>query len=487
MSRRKKAVLIVLSGALFLEGIDVAMLNVALPAIRAELDLSTPVLSAVVSAYVLGYAGFMLLGGRAADLFGRRRMFLLSLSAFILFSGLGGLATEGWVLILSRFATGIAAAFMTPAGLSLVTTNFPEGPQRNKAVLIYSATGSAGFSLGLVAGGLLAAIDWRWVFFAPVILATIIFFLSLRFIIDGNGRERRQSFDIPGAVTLTGAMLLATYAVMRLDQPAEGWSVTLALAAASAILGFLFVAIQRRSVAPLLRLGILRSGPLVRINLSALLFAAAFFGFQFIVSLYLQELLGWTPLQTSLALLAIGIDLFLAPTVTPWLVERFGNMRVILGGLLLAAASYALFLRLDFDWTYAAMVPSMVLLGLSFAFALARSPSRRRTAWRKASRGWRAVSSTQRSSSVRRSGFRRPARSASLVSAPAPRPRPIWRGCGWRWRSRWRRPRSPSSLSRQACGNARRTGSAWLRQFAQRSCGRVLPRLRGRGTAVRRW
>jgi MFS family permease len=369
MSRRKRAVLIVLSGALFLEGIDVAMLNVALPAIRAELGLPTTTLSAVVSAYVLGYAGFMLLGGRAADLFGRRRMFLLSLAAFILFSGLGGLATEGWVLILSRFATGIAAAFMTPAGLSLVTTNFPEGPQRNKAILIYSATGSAGFSLGLVAGGLLAAIDWRWVFFAPVILATIIFVLSFRFIVDGNGRDRRQSFDIPGAVVLTGAMLLVTYGVTRLERPTEGWEVTFALLAVSAILWLLFVAIERRSNAPLLRFGILRSGSLVRVNLAALLFAGAFFGFQFIASLYLQELLGWTPLQTSLALLVIGIDLFLAPTVTPWLVERLGNMRVILGGLLLAAASYAFFLRLDLDWTYAAMFPTMLLLGLSFALA----------------------------------------------------------------------------------------------------------------------
>ena len=162
MGARARGALLILCGAIFLEGIDVAMLNVALPAIRAELGLSTTTLSAVVSAYVLGYAGFMLLGGRAADLFGKRRMFLAALTVFLVFSGLGGFATEGWMLLVARFVTGMAAAFMTPAGLALITTNFAEGPQRNKAVLIYAATASAGFSLGLVAGGFLLAISWRW-------------------------------------------------------------------------------------------------------------------------------------------------------------------------------------------------------------------------------------------------------------------------------------------------------------------------------------
>ncbi|QJP14991.1 MFS transporter [Starkeya sp. ORNL1] len=369
LSGRAKGALLVLCSAIFLEGIDVAMLNVALPAIRAELGLSTTTLSAVVSAYVLGYAGFMLLGGRAADLFGRRRMFLLALAVFLLFSGLGGLATEGWMLLVARFFTGVAAAFMTPAGLSLITTNFPEGPQRNKAILIYAATGSAGFSLGLVAGGFLAAIDWRWVFFAPVILSAILLVLAPRLIVDDGSTESRDTFDVPGAVTLTGAMLLVTYGVTRLERPSEELGWTLAVFATSAMLWMLFVMIERSSCSPLVRLGLLRSGPLVRANLTALLFAGSFFGFQFVVSLYLQEIMGWTPMQTSLALLAIGVDVMLAPTVTPWLVNRFGNSRVILGGLVLAAASYALFLRLSLDWTYAAMFPSMILLGLAFALA----------------------------------------------------------------------------------------------------------------------
>ncbi|WP_211326555.1 MFS transporter [Paenibacillus flagellatus] len=151
--------LLVLCGAIFLEGIDVSMMGVALPSIRDELHMTTGELSWVASAYVLGYGGFMLLGGRAADLLGRRRMFLGWLTVFLLFSGLGGMATEGWLLMLSRFVTGVAAAFMTPAGLSIFTTGFPEGPSRNRALLVYAGTAAAGFSLGLVVGGLLTAAD----------------------------------------------------------------------------------------------------------------------------------------------------------------------------------------------------------------------------------------------------------------------------------------------------------------------------------------
>ncbi|NUR92583.1 MAG: MFS transporter, partial [Nonomuraea sp.] len=148
--------LFVLCGAIFLEGINVAMLNVALPAIRAELGLSTGELQWVISAYVLGYGGFMLVGGRAADLFGRRRMFLVWLGIFLAVSAIGGLADSGWMLIAARFVAGIAAAVMTPAGLSIITTSFAEGPQRNQALLVYSGTAAGGFSLGLVLGGLLA-------------------------------------------------------------------------------------------------------------------------------------------------------------------------------------------------------------------------------------------------------------------------------------------------------------------------------------------
>ncbi|MFE4518285.1 MFS transporter [Kitasatospora sp. NPDC056783] len=363
--------LAVLCGAIFLEGVDVAMLNVALPSIRADLGMSTGALSWVLSAYVLGYGGFMLLGGRTADLLGRRRMFLLWLTVFVLFSGLGGLATEGWVLVLARFATGLSAAFMTPAGLSIITTAFPEGPRRNRALLVYAGTAAAGFSLGLVVGGLLTAVSWRWVFFAPVLLAGSLLAAAVPLIPReaAPARARGGRFDVAGAATATGSMLLLVYGVIRIGEPGAGAGTTAAVLAGGVVLLVAFTVIERRSAAPLVRLGILRSGPLLRANLGALLFAGSFFGFQFVATLYLQDLRGWSPLRTGLALLAVGADSVLAPTLTPKLVERFGNARVILGGFLLAVLSYGLFLPVGADWTYPMMFPTMLLTGLAFALA----------------------------------------------------------------------------------------------------------------------
>lgn len=358
--------LLVLCGAIFLEGIDVSMMGVALPSIRSELDMSTGSLQWVVSAYVLGYGGFMLLGGRAADLFGRRKMFLFWLAVFLVFSGLGGLATEGWMLIVARFVTGISAAFMTPAGLSIITTSFAEGPARNRALLVYAGTAAAGFSLGLVVGGILSEFSWRLVFFGPVLLSFILLLSAIRLIPPGSRPDRSgQGFDLAGAISVTGAMLLLVYGVV--EAPNLGWSRTLIVIACSAALLGIFVAIERRSASPLVRLGIFATGSLVRANLGAMLFAGSFFGFQFVAVLYLQELRGWSSLETGLALLAVGADAVLAPTLTPKLVQRFGNLPVIVGGFCLAAAAYALFLPLGLDWTYAAMFPTMILTGLAFS------------------------------------------------------------------------------------------------------------------------
>ncbi|MFI0357284.1 MFS transporter [Actinomadura sp. 9N407] len=370
MDGRARGVLLVLCGAIFLEGIDIAMLNVALPSIRADLGLSTGMLSGVVSAYVLGYGGFMLLGGRAADLLGRRRMFLFWLTVFLVFSGLGGFATEGWMLLTARFITGVAAAFMTPAGLSLITTGFAAGAQREKALIIYGATGAAGFTLGLVIGGLLTAINWRLVFFAPVVLALLILLAAIPLIKDGGVPERSaRSFDLAGTISVTGAMLLLVYGVVRLEHPDRGPLLTAAAFTAGLALLAAFVVIERRSSAPLVRLGVLRSGGLVRANAGAFMLTAGFFGFQFLATLYLQELRGWTTVQTGLALLVLGIDVIVAPTVTPRLVQRYGTSRVIFGGFALAAAGYLLFLPIGQDTVYAAMFPTMLLIGLSFALA----------------------------------------------------------------------------------------------------------------------
>ncbi|TXS39855.1 MFS transporter [Streptomyces sp. OR43] len=368
LDARKWGILLVLCGAIFLEGIDVAMLNVALPAIRADLGLSTGELQWVMSAYVLGYGGFMLLGGRAADLFGRRQMFVLWLTVFLLFSGLGGFATEGWMLIVARFITGVSAAFMTPAGLSIITTGFAEGPERNKALLVYSGTAAGGFTIGLVAGGLLTSVGWRWVFFAPVALSFLLLVAALALVPKSERPDRTgKRVDIAGALTVTAALLLIVLGVERAAHAGITASATTLLAGLALLAAFLVI--ERRSAEPLVRTGILRSGSLVRANLSAMLFAAGFFGFQFLIVLYLQELRDWSTLQTSFAMLVIGVDAILSPALTPRLVNRFGNAKVILGGLLLAVLAYGLFLPLGADWSYAAMFPGLIILGLAFSLA----------------------------------------------------------------------------------------------------------------------
>ncbi|MCX4558644.1 MFS transporter [Streptomyces phaeochromogenes] len=380
MGTRAWALLLVLCGTIFLEGIDVAMLAVAIPSIRSDLGLPTDTAAWVMSAYVLGYAGFTLLGGRAADLLGRRRMFLTWLTVFLAFSGLGGFATEGWTLIVARFVTGVSAAFMTPAALSLITTSYEEGEQRNKALLVFAGTAAGGFSLGLVIGGLLTQLGWRWVFFAPVLLAGALLVAAVRLIPamplteepeknPGRPRRRTEGFDILGATTAAAAMLLAAYAVIRLEHGLDGWQLTVGAALAATTLLVVFVAVERRTPTPLVRLGILRTGSVVRADLGALLFVGAFFGFQFVLTLYLQELRGWSSLQTAIALVVLGCDAILAPTLTPRLVTRFGHAKVILGGFVLAVVAYGLFLPVGMDWSYAAMFPTLIIAGTAFALA----------------------------------------------------------------------------------------------------------------------
>lgn len=366
LGRSDWSLLLVLCGAIFLESIDISMMGVALPSIRAELAMSTAELQWVVSAYVLGYGGFVLLGGRAADLLGRRRMFIAWLVVFVAFSGLGGLATEGWLLVLARFVTGVAAAFLTPAGLSIITTTFPEGPRRNKALLVYAGIAAGGFSLGMVTGGLLSAADWRWVFFAPVLMASGILVAAVR-VIPGDERPDRVAgrVDLAGAALLTVAMVLLVWTVVSApDVPALR---TVATLAGGLVLLGSFVVVERRRAAPLVRLGILRSAALVRANLGALLLLGSFMGFQFVAVLYLQELRGWSEVETGLALAVMGIDAILGPVLTPMLVNRFGNQPVILAGLLFAAAAYLIFRSLDADQPYVAMLPGLVLVGVAFA------------------------------------------------------------------------------------------------------------------------
>lgn len=367
-SPRAWALLLVVCGALFLEGIDIAMLAVAVPAISADLGLGAGQGHWTISAYVLGYGGFMLLGGRVADLLGRRRVFLTGLWVFVGFSVLGGLADAGWLLIAARFAIGVAAAFMTPAGFSIVTTTFAEGRARDRALSIYGAVGAGGFTLGLVAGGLLTSVSWRWVFFAPALIGVALLVAGHRFIradrdLPATGR---RSFDVAGALTGTGAMVALIYAIVSGGEHGFDGGALVAVTA-SVALALAFVTIERRSAAPLLRLGILREGVLALVSVGGLLFMGAFFGFQFGLTLYLQDLRGWTPLEVGLTFAVMGADLVLAPVLAPWLVGRFGNVAVMTAGFVAAFISYALALRLDATWGYVDLLPSLLLVGVAFA------------------------------------------------------------------------------------------------------------------------
>lgn len=372
LSTRAWGMLLVLCGALFLDAMDISMVGVALPSIREDLGMSTSSLQWVVSGYVLGYGGFLLLGGRAADLFGRRRMFLISLAVFLVASGIGGLVNDGSLLIGTRFIKGVSAAFTAPAGLSIITTSFAEGPARNRALLVYTAAGATGFSLGLVFSGLLTELSWRWTLLLPVPLALLTLLAAIRLVPD-SGRQARSnsSFDLPGALTLTLAMLLLVFTIV--EAPEAGWTSARTLGSFAATVAILsgFVAIELRSASPLLRLGILSSGSLVRANLGALSLQGSWIGFQFIAVLYMQQLRGWSALETGLAIFPGGLMVaLLAPTVTPKLVGRFGVVPVILAGTLAAVAAYALFLPIGMDSSYvSAMLPTVVLAGTAFALA----------------------------------------------------------------------------------------------------------------------
>src|ERR671923_360899 len=214
--------LVVLCGVLFLDGLDVSMVGVALPSIRADLGLSTSSLQWVVSGYVLGYGGLLLLGGRFADLLGRRRVLLGALAVFTVASVLGGLVSDGTLLVLTRFLKGAAAAFTAPASLSIITTTFAEGPARNRALSIYTACGASGFSLGLVFGGLLTEAGWRFTFLPPVPIALAILLTAPRLLPkDPPTRVEWRRFDIAGAFTVTTGMLLLVRTVVR--APDVGW------------------------------------------------------------------------------------------------------------------------------------------------------------------------------------------------------------------------------------------------------------------------
>jgi EmrB/QacA subfamily drug resistance transporter len=367
-SPRLWAILIVLCGALFLDALDVSMVGVALPSIRADLGLTTSALQWVVSGYVLGYGGLLLLGGRAADLLGRRRVFLVALAVFAVASLLGGLATSAGLLIAARFIKGAAAAFTAPAGLSIITTTFAEGRQRNRAVSIYSAFGASGFSLGLVLSGLLTELSWRWTLLLPAPVAVAILVAGIKLIPRHAVQDRRsRRFDLPGAVTVTAAMLLLVATVV--DAPQNGWlsARTLGMFAAVVALLATFAVIERRSPDPLLPLGMLRSPSLSRANVAAVVLFGSYVSFQFLVTQYLQTASGWSALDTALGFLPAGLLVVAASPRTGALLDRFGPPRLVAVAMGCLVAGYAWFLQIGVQPDYPAVIlPAVLLIGAAF-------------------------------------------------------------------------------------------------------------------------
>ncbi|BCW61669.1 MFS transporter [Arthrobacter sp. StoSoilB22] len=301
-----------------------------LPSIGQELNLGTDSLQWIVSAYVLGYGSLLLLGGRLADLLGRRRIFLIALAVFAAASLLGGLVDDPAILIATRFIKGLAAAFTAPTGFSIITTNFAEGRERNKALSIFTTFGASGFSLGLVVGGLMTSLSWRWTFLVSVPIAVVVVLLGMKFIPKDKPSAENSGHDIWGAVTLALGMLGLVYTLV--SAPEQGWGSVATIAGFAVSIAVLaaFAVIENKVKHPLIRFSILKEGWVARANLSALGLFGSYLSFQFIVTMYLQSVLGWTPLGMALALLPAGLLVMGSAPFADRLIEKFGATQLIL-------------------------------------------------------------------------------------------------------------------------------------------------------------
>ncbi|KUM34422.1 MFS transporter [Arthrobacter sp. EpRS71] len=369
-TRAQWLLLMVVCTVLALDGLDVSMVGVALPSIGQELNLGTDSLQWIVSAYVLGYGSLLLLGGRLADLLGRRRIFLIALTVFAAASLLGGLVDDPAILIATRFIKGLAAAFTAPTGFSIITTNFAEGRERNKALSIFTTFGASGFSLGLVVGGLMTSLSWRWTFLVSVPIAVVVVLLGLKFIPKDKPSAENSGHDLWGAVTLALGMLGLVYTLV--SAPEQGWGSVATIAGFAVSIAVLaaFAVIENKVKHPLIRFSILKEGWVARANLSAVGLFGSYLSFQFIVTMYLQSVLGWTPLGMALALLPAGLLVATSAPFADRLIEKFGATQLILTGLTALGLGYVLFLRVGTTPNYVLdILPSVVLLGIGFALA----------------------------------------------------------------------------------------------------------------------
>jgi EmrB/QacA subfamily drug resistance transporter len=367
-TRRGKFTLALLAAVAFLDFVDASIVNVALPSIRGDLHFSVQGLQWVPSAYLLTYGGFMLLGGRAADLLGRRRVLVAGIVLIGVSSMVGGLAGSSGVLVGARLAQGLGAAMTLPAALSILTTTFKEGSDRNTAFGIWGAVGGLASAAGVLLGGLLTeGPGWRWVMFVNPIAAVLVLVAVFRLIGADGRRAPLQNFDIRGAILATGGMLLLVYTLVK--APTVGWGTGRTIGELAGALALLaaFVINELRAKNPLAPLSIFRINGLGYADATQLIAFAGFLALFFFLTLYMQNVLGYSAIQTGLAYLPLTFAIGIAAGISSQLVSRVGTRPVIVAGALIAAGGLYWLSRIPAGGSYVSdLLPGMLVLSLGF-------------------------------------------------------------------------------------------------------------------------
>ena len=372
-ARAKNLALLLLAMTQFVIVIDAAIVNVALPSIGAHLHFARDDLSWVVNAYTLTFGGFLLLGGRLADLLGRRRMFMIGLVVFSLASLAGGIAqSEAW-LITARAIQGLGAAIVSPAALSIITTTFAEGAERNRALGIWGAVAGAGGAAGVLLGGILTSgLSWRWVLFVNVPIGITAAALAPRTLVESHADDGTNSFDVPGAVTVTAGLALLVYAVVDAVNVGWGSTTTILRLAGAAVLLIAFVAIELRERQPLMPFSIFRLRTLRGANIVGLLIGMSLFSMFFFISLYLQNVMHYSPIKTGISYLPLAAGIIISAGLASQLVTRVGFKPPLIAGMVLIAGALIWFSRVPgVGGSYLGDVlgPSLLAaLGLGLAF-----------------------------------------------------------------------------------------------------------------------
>jgi EmrB/QacA subfamily drug resistance transporter len=367
--KHKGLALAVLAAAQFMVILDATIVNVALPAIQKALGFTTDAqLQWVVTAYALVFGGFLLLGGRLADLFGRRKVFLAGVGLFALSSLVAGFSQNPGMLIVFRSLQGLGGALLAPAALSLVLTIFKEGPERNKALGIWSMIAGGGGAVGLLLGGVLTQyVNWRWIFFINIPIAIVVMLAALKHVPKSTPQEK-QRIDYVGAVAITGSLMSLVYAMAQ--APEKGWGsvATLGTLALSAVLMALFIVIELKIRRPLIRLNIFRRRNVSGGTLIQLLMPAALFGMFFYLSIYLQQILHYTPTKTGLADVPFTLVLIAIAGVLSNKIAKFNPKMILVIAPLVVAAGLAYFARLPVHANYLTdVLPGIVLMAAGMA------------------------------------------------------------------------------------------------------------------------